>query len=234
MANWQLGWLLAFVAGATNAGGFLATRQYTSHMTGVVAAMADDVALADFKAVMAGVCALSGFMLGAVVTAWLVNFARRRRWHSEYALPLLLESGLLMMFGIAGARFRGFEALFVSATVTLLSFMMGLQNALISKLSNAEIRTTHVTGVVTDLGIELGRLLYWNRDRLATPAVRADVNRLAALAMLLVSFILGGVSGAFGFSRFGFACVMPLAVLLASLALVPALDDWRLRERAQP
>jgi uncharacterized membrane protein YoaK (UPF0700 family) len=42
---------------------------------------------------------------------------------------------------------------------------VGLQNAVISKLSNAEICNTHVTGVVTDIGIGLGKFVYWNRSR---------------------------------------------------------------------
>ena len=42
-ANRRLGQSLAFVAGAANAGGFLAVKQYTSHMSGIVSAMADDI-----------------------------------------------------------------------------------------------------------------------------------------------------------------------------------------------
>ncbi len=63
-----------------------------------------------------------------------------------------------------GARLARIEGLFVPATVMLLCFIMGLQNAVITKLSHAEIRTTHVTGVVTDIGIELGKLSYCNRN----------------------------------------------------------------------
>ena len=45
----------------------------------------------------------------------------------------------------------------------VLCYIMGLQNAVITKISNAEIRTTHITGLVTDLGIEIGKMLYLNR-----------------------------------------------------------------------
>jgi len=71
----------------------------------------------------------------------------------------------LLVFGFLGGWLSVIEGLFVPATVLLLCFMMGLQNAVISKLSNAEIRTTHVTGIGTDIsiGIELGKLSYWNR-----------------------------------------------------------------------
>jgi uncharacterized membrane protein YoaK (UPF0700 family) len=116
--------------------------------------------------------------------------------------------------------------LFVPATVMLLCFMMGLQNALITKISQAEIRTTHMTGIVTDLGIELGRMLYWNRDP-AQPRVAANLVRLRLLLALLLGFFAGGVTGALGFRHAGYLATLPLAGLLCLLAIVPALDDVR-------
>jgi hypothetical protein len=97
--------------------------------------------------------------------AVLVNFARRKAMASVYALPLLLESGLILCFGLLGARLATYEGLLLPFTVVLLCFIMGLQNAVVTKLSGAVIRTTHMTGIVTDLGIELGKLVYWNVDR---------------------------------------------------------------------
>ena len=94
----------------------------------------------------------------------MVNFGRRRGLSSAYALPLLAEAVLMLCFGLMGAWLAALPGLFVPATVMLLCLMMGLQNAVITKLSNAEIRTTHMTGVVTDIGIELGKLFYWNRQ----------------------------------------------------------------------
>jgi hypothetical protein len=66
----------------------------------------------------------------------------------------------------------------------LLAFTMGLQNAVVSKISASQIRTTHMTGVITDLGIELGKLLYWNRSAVAcgTP-VRANIPKLRLLSL---------------------------------------------------
>jgi uncharacterized membrane protein YoaK (UPF0700 family) len=110
--------------------------------------------------------------------------------------------------------------------VALLCFVMGLQNALVTKISRAEIRTTHVTGLVTDIGIELGKLCYWNRAADTAP-VTADHRRLALLGSLLAMFLAGGVAGAFGFQQLGFAATLPLAVALLLLAIVPLLDDVR-------
>ena len=118
-----------------------------------------------------------------------------------------------------------FETLLVPFTVVLLCFIMGLQNAIVTKLSNAVIRTTHMTGIVTDLGIELGKLLYWNRDPDLALRVRADRDRLKVLAGLLSCFLVGGITGALGFKLVGYAFTVPIALVLAFMALVPAIDD---------
>lgn len=233
-ANQQLGLVLAFVAGAANAGGFLAVHQYTSHMTGIVSAMADHLALGQLRDYLAGFGALLSFIAGAACSAILVNFARRRRLHSEFALPLMIEALLLLGFGALGERLSHVAGLFVPLTVMLLSFIMGLQNALITKLSHAEIRTTHITGLVTDIGIELGKMAYWNSSDPALPPVRANPVRLRVLLQLAVCFFVGGVSGALGFKLIGYLATLPLALLLLALAGVPAIDDlsrlWRRRQ----
>ena len=110
----------------------------------------------------------------------------------------------------------------VPVTVLLLSFIMGLQNATVTKMSSAQIRTTHMTGVITDLGIELGKMLYWNSS--ASPPdqqVRANRQRLRLFAGLLAMFLVGGIAGAAGFKHVGFVFVVPLALVLFALALPP-------------
>lgn len=227
-ANRQLGLALVFVAGAINAGGFLAVQHYTSHMTGIVSAMADNLALGGYALVLAGAGAMLSFLLGAACTSILVNYARRQQLYSEYALPLLLEAVLLLSFGLLGARLSHIRGLFVPVTVMLLCFIMGLQNAVITKLSKSEIRTTHLTGTITDIGIELGKLLYWNtQDSGANDRVVANRSRLKLLCLLVVFFFVGGVAGAIGFKQIGFASTIPLALLLSALAIVPTVDDVR-------
>jgi uncharacterized membrane protein YoaK (UPF0700 family) len=234
-ANLHLGSGLAFVAGATNAGAFLAVQQYTSHMTGIVSTVADAVVLGQRGAVLTGVGALIAFVAGAATTALSVNFSRRRGLSSAYAQPLVLEALLLLAFGLLGARLGQLHAVFVPMTVALLCFTMGLQNAVITKISDAEVRTTHVTGIITDIGIELGKLVYVNRRESAEfPRVVASRPRLRTLLTLLVAFFVGGVLGALGFQRVGYAATIPLAAVLLALALVPVLDDLRAREPSPP
>ena len=223
------GFALAFVAGAINAGGFLAVHQYTSHMTGIVSSMADNSVLGAYDLVLSGAGALLSFLVGAACSAVMVNYSRRRRMHSEFAVPLLVEAFLLICFGFLGAQLSTVDGLFVSVTVMLLCFIMGLQNAVITKISKAEIRTTHITGIITDIGIELGKLFYWNAASTSThPKVLANRTRLKILILLALNFFFGGVMGAFGFKHIGYISTVPLAMVLVTLAIVPAFDDVRL------
>lgn len=226
-ANRHLGMSLAFVAGAANAGGFLAVGKYTSHMTGMVSSTADHLALGEFTLALGGLLSVLCFMTGALVSALLINWARDHHLRSQFALPLLLEALLLMAFGAVGPLLWHHPEAWVSLTVLLLCFMMGLQNAIITKISKSEIRTTHVTGLVTDIGIALGRLLYWREHPVHEEAEHHTRDRLRLHATLVLMFFAGGIAGALGFKHVGYQTVLPLALFLFILSLVPVLDDLR-------
>ncbi|MDP2305158.1 MAG: YoaK family protein [Pseudomonadota bacterium] len=230
LADVRLGALLAFVAGATNAGGYLAVGQYTSHMTGMVSSVADFLVLGDVTLAMGAAVSVLMFLFGAMTSSLLVNWSRRRNLHSRFALPLLLEALLLLVFGVMGASVH-LSMFAVPATVALLCFIMGLQNAVITKISNAVIRTTHLTGLITDLGIELGKMVYINR----TPGedhVHADYAKLRVQALLIGSFVLGAGFGAVGFKAVGFSITIALSVALVAVSWRPVLDDVRVWRRA--
>jgi uncharacterized membrane protein YoaK (UPF0700 family) len=225
--NATLGLLLAFNAGAVNAGGFLVLHMYTSHMTGFASQLSDGVALGDVKLVLTALGALLAFLSGAALCAILVNWSRRHRLHGVYALPLFLEAALMLSFGLLGAATLTWATPFaVPLTVLLLSFIMGMQNAVVSKTSGGSIRTTHMTGNITDMGIEIGKILYWNSGKNdARLTVRHDPTRLRRAGGLVGMFVLGGTSGALGFKYVGFVCVVPLAALLLALCIPPLLRD---------
>ncbi|WP_225781923.1 YoaK family protein [Xenophilus sp. Marseille-Q4582] len=224
-----LGLLLAFNAGAVNAGGFLVLHMYTSHMTGFTSQVADALVLGNVTLLLNALGALLAFVGGAAVSAVQINWGRQHRLRHPYALPLLLEAALMLPFGLMGAITLGWHTPFaVPLTVLLLSFIMGLQNALSAKISGGRVRTTHMTGHLTDLGIELGKMLYWNRrGGPAGSPVRHNRQRLRLFGALVLMFVAGGLAGAAGFKWLGFICVLPLAALLLALSLPPFLDDVR-------
>jgi uncharacterized membrane protein YoaK (UPF0700 family) len=223
-ADTLLGMTLTFVAGAINAGGFLAVGHYTSHMSGILSSMADNLALGGIGLVLLGLAAFLPFVAGAACSAILINWGRRHRLGSRYALPLILEAGLLAVFGILGWLAYP-SPRFVAGAVPLLCFIMGLQNATVTKISGARMRTTHVTGIVTDIGIELGKLFYWNRSHHIAEKVTADRKKIKLLVLLLTCFFTGGVTGAIGFSHVGFLFCLPFAGLLLLVCAPPLVED---------
>jgi uncharacterized membrane protein YoaK (UPF0700 family) len=192
-------------------------------MSGIVAAMADNIALGSIRLVFSGLAAVLSFLLGAFLTTLLIRWARGRGLESEYALPLMIEAGLLVLFGFTGKVFTSGRVL---GTVTLLCFTMGLQNAIITKLSNAVIRTTHLTGMVTDIGIALGRIVMATTDA-GGRVISAELATLRLLSSLITLFFVGGVTGALGFKHVGFFFTIPLSLILVLLATMPVLDDVR-------
>ncbi len=228
--NYQLGSYLAFIAGAINAGGFLVIGRYTSHMSGIISAMGGDLALGNLVTVLAGFALLASFIFGAATTAILINWGHRRKIHSRYALPLLLEAFVLLLFGIVGANLSTYTQLTVPVIVFLLCYVMGLQNAIITKISKAEIRTTHMTGIVTDIGIEIGKLLYWNKSSTAneTHPVRHNNRKLKDYLLILSMFAVGGLIGAMAFQHIGFISVLPISISLIGIALAQIYRDVKL------
>lgn len=221
----HLAQFLTFIAGAANAGGFMAFKQYTSHMTGIASAAADALAVGHIQAALSGIVAIFCFVCGSALSAILINWGRLRKLQSQYAVPLLVEAGLLGCFGILGDQLQSDQIVIVPLTVMLLCFVMGLQNAMITKLSGARIRTTHITGMVTDIGIELGKLIYLNSNRAGHLPVRADRAKMRLLSVLIFLFFSGGVIGAIGFNRYGYSSALFLAAFLLIMAITPVMED---------
>lgn len=225
-ANWQLAALLAFTAGVVDVSGYLSLRQFTSHMSGTVSSLAAEAATSGFSILARPMVVLACFLAGAAFCAMLVNWERRRNREGLFAVPMLVEACLLASIPFFAGQGHLFESLAV------LGFSMGLQNAIITKISHAEIRTTHVTGMITDIGIELGKLFYWNRTTGRVP-VRAERQRLLLLTALVSLFFLGGAISSFTYPHVGFLLLVPVALLLAVPTILPITADVRAAMRDQ-
>ena len=209
-----LGTILAAIAGAANVGGFFALGQYTSHMTGYLSAIADQLTALNLWIALLSVLAVAAFVSGSALSAFLINWGRDHVFRQQYALPLTIQGGLLLGFSLCGTlppdigRVLG---------LVILCFIMGMQNATITNISGARIRTTHATGTVTDIGIELGRVVY---DRVwPDRGVAPDRVKLGILLKIIGMFVLGGIFGVIGFQLAGFMFAIPLAGVLFILGL---------------
>ncbi|MFT8717877.1 YoaK family protein [Acetobacter sp.] len=213
----RLGCSLAAVAGAVNAAGFLAVGYYSANMTGNVSTLATGLHAGHVSLFMSCIGLIGAFVAGAVLATLLVNAGRRRVLPSVYAWSILLEACLLGVLALVDILLPG-----VHRGVMLaygLSFLMGLQNATVTRISGARVRTTHMTGMLTDVGIELADWL----DSFRHPADLAQLartrERLWLHGAIVVSFTAGGIAGAFLYGWWSGRFLLLLAGLLACLSL---------------
>jgi uncharacterized membrane protein YoaK (UPF0700 family) len=223
---------LAWVAGYTNVVTILVCGHVTSHVSGT----ASDLGRAAVEGVRGteGSWPIAGFALyllvtffvGAVLSGVATELGRRRGWESIYVLPIGIEAVLLAVF----AWWQRLVGADVYALAGLASVAMGLQNATITRISSGVVRTTHVTGVLTDLGLEAVQFVEWLFDRskvrggaVAPPSARAFIRsarthptprRLALLVSILGSFALGAGLGTLAIDHIpGWAMVIPVIFL---------------------
>lgn len=190
---------LAWIAGYTNLVSIIVCGQAASHVSGTVSQWGLDVVQGRWSLAVLTSFMLLAFFSGAVLSGWSAEFGLHRRWRSLYILPMAIEAGLLALLAIlieviATPVSHGAALYAIIGTAAL---AMGLQNATITRISGGVVRTTHMTGVLTDLGLESARLACapWHGDRAA--AVRRSAwRRTGLLATLLGSFALGAGLGA--------------------------------------
>ncbi|OCX66210.1 hypothetical protein BFP70_08505 [Thioclava sp. SK-1] len=216
-ADRWLGLILATIAGSLNAGAFLMMSQYASHMTGHLSQMAGSLVTQDLSLVILSFGILVLFVAGAALASMMIAWGHDRHAKLTYFLPLALQGALLAV--LASTEFLP-NALTGYTGLALLAFVMGLQNATITRISSARIRTTHATGLLTDMGIELGRAAYG----LGHPNHQdgQDNSRLFLFMQLVSAFIIGGVLGCLGHGAFGWGFAILPAVILMSIALATA------------
>jgi uncharacterized membrane protein YoaK (UPF0700 family) len=210
--------VLPGVAGAVNAAGFFAVGSYTSHVTGNVARIGDELAsghvwLATRSAIFVG-C----FLLGAFISTLLVLHGKRAGG-PPYWRALLFECALVFVFATVSVGSEHRAHLNSLEMTSLICMAMGAQNAMVTKLSGAVVRNTHMTGITTDIGIELGR--YFNRRWHREP--QHETRKLGLHAAVLASFVSGATVGPALYLFFGhLGMLVPCAVLL----LLAAFDAW--------
>lgn len=205
---------LAWIAGYTNILTILTCGHVTSHVSGTTSDLGRAASEGNWRVVIFLGFLLLTFVTGAGVSGFTTELGKRRGWESIYVLPMAIEALLLAAFAITveltdfQSRASGEMLLIMTG---LASMAMGLQNATITRISSGVVRTTHVTGVLTDLGLEAVQFFWWlsdERRRLAeagasgvAQSVRGHptAQRLALLASILGSFALGAALGTLAF-----------------------------------
>lgn len=214
---------LSWIAGYTNILTLLACGQATSHLSGSVAQAGRNLFEGNLAGLVYALALIGVFLFGAFLSGLLTEIGRHARWQSIYVLPIALEALLLAAFALLvdWTTAHQFELQHAKLWLTLIpSAAMGLQNATITRISGGVVRTTHVTGVVTDLGLE-GAL--WGLRKLgwmpALGASRVSTKRLLLLASIVGGFALGAGLGTLAFDRIEQWSMVPAVAFLLWIIL---------------
>ncbi|MEQ8239458.1 MAG: YoaK family protein [Cyclobacteriaceae bacterium] len=192
--NLRIATILSLVAGIVNVTGFLSFNQLTTNVTGHFALFINDVA--DFELWKGTIYLLYiiSFLVGSFLSSFLIEKFKENRKLNVFVLPTIIEC--LVLISIA-ALSNFIELKYPDLIACLLLFAMGMQNSYVTKISNAIVRTTHLTGLFTDLGIELSQLCF--------PKTHPHRDKLKAtikLRIYIISFFFGGgLIGGFIYSR---------------------------------
>jgi uncharacterized membrane protein YoaK (UPF0700 family) len=219
--------MLSFQAGFINAFGFLACGRYVSHVTGFGTQIG--VAAAEGRLLL-GLELLGfplSFILGAFSSGLLTSARLERGMRPRYdlvtlflplCLTLLIWLGNEGLFGLFGEPFvhaRDFFLLF------LLSFICGMQNSCFATLTKGQIRTTHLTGISTDMGTDFARLVAGRlRGKEQFITRRVTFCRVATF----FAFSSGSIVSVFFAQRFEYtALILPLATSVAAALAIKAI-----------
>ncbi len=194
---WYGSSVLAFIAGSINAVGFLGFQhQGVTHLTGTTTLLGIKAAQGALPEVLHLLAVIAAFLVGCIASGFLIQDSTLKLGR-RYGVALMVESVLL---------FAAVPFLVRSDTLGayLASCACGLQNGMVSTYSGAVLRTTHMSGIFTDLGILIGQRMR---------RLPVDLRRVRLCVLLLSSFCSGAAAGALGFARFSYEVLYFPAVL---------------------
>jgi len=209
--NLRLAILLSLNAGFINAAGFLAFAVLTTNVTGHAALLAVNIANDKWRAARMVALWLFLFLAGAFMSATYIRKAGADKPYA-YSVPIIGIILVLLFIAIFGSDYDG-SLVKTEYFAGSLLFAMGMQNALVSMISGSVVRTTHLTGMFTDLGIDLSAALFQSE----TPDNSLKRKIILRLSIIMC-FLLGGVIGGYLFVSYSyFAFFVPICLLLFAL-----------------
>lgn len=186
--NIRLGTLTAFTAGTINIASLLIFLSFTSNVTGHYAIFAAEISQGNWSQVaVVGGWIFLFFFGGFVANLSVINLNTKSKYFA-HSLPIFLEILCLLAVGIYGQFFYEKTLQETEALVALMLFATGLQNGLTASISNFSVKTTHLTGTTTDLGI-LASMFTQKKFR-KNPELIA---RAKLLMSIMAAYVLGAI-----------------------------------------
>lgn len=210
---WFGAWALAFAGGFINVIGLLGfTHQAISHLTGTTSLLASAVASLDGPAMLHFAAVIGSLVLGCIISGFIIRDGALQIGR-RYGVVLIVESALLCL-AVPLLKRGNVAGIYAAACAC------GLQNAMISTYSGTVMRTTHLSGMFTDLGIFLGHRLR---------GLPVEPLRLRLCFLIISAFFCGGLAGASAFHQLSYSALYFPAGLAATAAF--AHRFYRMRQR---
>lgn len=206
--NLRLASMLSLVAGTVNITGVLSVKVLTTNVTGHFAYFGEAFSFGNYRNAVNFLFFILAFLAGSFFSNLMIEFVSKKKTRFAYLIPILIEATILTTIGIWGSNPQSPNR--SAAIAFILLFAMGLQNALVTKASQSVVRTTHLTGLFTDLGIELSQCFFYRKTM--------EIQRLKKsifLKLAIISFFFAGcVAGGLIYSKVAFRTLLFSALFL--------------------
>ncbi|MBS1588389.1 MAG: DUF1275 domain-containing protein [Bacteroidetes bacterium] len=183
--NLGLAAILSFVAGIVNVAGFLAVQRLTTNVTGHFAFMVEAIKV-DWHLSLFYALYIICFFLGSFISNFIVEMMNGFAPRISFQIPVFIEASILISVAFLP---YSFVIVHENLIACILLFSMGFQNSLVTTISNSVVRTTHLTGLFTDLGIELSQLFFF-KSKVQHQKLFSSIK---LRFVIITSFFIGGL-----------------------------------------
>lgn len=202
----------AFVSGVTNVAGVIAFLSFTSNVTGHVANLAKHVVEQNFREIGVFFVWLLLFFSGAFLSNFIIRSLQDRSKYRAHSVPMIVEIVILFCVAIYGYHFYDETRLEREILIGAILFSMGLQNSLVSNISGGLIKTSHLTGLFTDLGADVAEVMHPK-----TTNTEAAKSRVIIRLTILTFYFIGGVAGGYFFDLYDFRIFFCIPLILLTI-----------------
>jgi len=210
--NLMLASSTAFVSGAVNVAGVIAFLAFSSNITGHVANLARHVVQQNFGEIMLFFTWLSLFLAGAFTSTFIIRSFQNSSRYRAHSFPMILETMILLIVAIYGSHLYEETMFERECIIGAILFSMGLQNSLVSNISGGLIKTSHLTGLFTDLGSDLAE--WWHPGTEQTTAIK---HKILIRLTILAFYFAGGIAGGYFFDRYSFSIFYFIPLILLTI-----------------
>ena len=228
--NLRLATLLSFVAGVVNITGVMSVKTLTTNVTGHFAFFAEEIMRKDFAAAITFFVFTLIFLLGSFTSNFISEYVAKSNSNFSHIIPIALEILILAIVASFESP-MSLDNLEDKSLASAMLFAMGIQNSLVTKISQSTVRTTHLTGLFTDLGIELSQLFFYKKPE-ETKKLKTNIYlRISIISFFFIGCVLGGfIYSFFNIKTLFVACFfLFIALLYDSIRLQYHLFKRRLK-----